>query len=42
MIGKSDAELKLVIAGNHDLTLSRKFFESKGGDINEHQRALNI
>jgi Icc-related predicted phosphoesterase len=42
MLGETNAELKLVIAGNHDLTLDRKFFESKGGDMNEHHRALDL
>lgn len=42
MLERTNAELKLVIAGNHHLTLDRKFFESKGGDMNEHHRALNL
>jgi predicted MPP superfamily phosphohydrolase len=42
MLGRINAELKVVIAGNHDLTLDRKFFKSKGGDMSEHQRSLNL
>ncbi|KAF2418040.1 hypothetical protein EJ08DRAFT_654400 [Tothia fuscella] len=42
MLGSIDAELKLVIAGNHDLSLDRDFYEKNGGDMNEHTRAISI
>lgn len=42
MLGRTNAELKLVIAGNHDLTLDRKFFEVNNGDMNEHYRAIHL
>jgi len=42
MLGSIDAELKLVIAGNHDLSLHKDFFLAKGGSIAEHEAALNL
>lgn len=45
MLGSIDAELKLVIAGNHDRDLDKKFYDSHlGGDdeSDEHEESLQI
>lgn len=54
MPGSIDAELKLVIAGNHDISLDGKYWQThlyKGvegddpeedGDLAEHSHAINI
>lgn len=42
MPGSIDAELKLVIAGNHDLSLHKDFFLAEGGSIAEHEEALDL
>jgi len=45
MLGSIDAELKLVIAGNHDLDLDRQYFEShldEDDDPDQHTKAVEI
>lgn len=36
------AELKLVIAGNHDISLDRSFYASQGGSDDDHNNAMAI
>ncbi|KAK8176258.1 hypothetical protein BC567DRAFT_226661 [Phyllosticta citribraziliensis] len=40
MLGKIPAELKLVIAGNHEISLDREYFLSQGGNEEDHERSL--
>ncbi|KUJ10148.1 Metallo-dependent phosphatase [Mollisia scopiformis] len=45
MLGAIDAELKLVIAGNHDLDLDRKYFDShldEDDDPEQHNKSVEI
>lgn len=45
MLSKIDAELKLVIAGNHDLDLDGQYWQShlvEGDDKAQHEKALEI
>ena len=46
MLGTIDAELKLVIAGNHDLDLDKHYFEThldeENDDSNGHEKALEV
>ncbi|KAE8444920.1 hypothetical protein EG329_014047 [Mollisiaceae sp. DMI_Dod_QoI] len=45
MLGAIDAELKLVIAGNHDLDLDKQYFEShldEDDDPEQHEKAVEI
>ncbi|KAK5122586.1 hypothetical protein LTR85_003849 [Meristemomyces frigidus] len=47
LLGAFDAELKLVIAGNHDLSLDGKFWrgnldEEAGDELEEHQQAVDV
>lgn len=47
LLGKFDAELKLVIAGNHDLSLDGKYWstnldEEAGDEPEEHEQAVEV
>jgi Icc-related predicted phosphoesterase len=37
-----NAELKLVIAGNHEISLDRDYYVSEGGDLKDHQKATEL
>ena len=37
-----DAELKLVIAGNHDIDLDRRFFLDAGGKVEHHEEVVQL
>lgn len=37
-----DAELRLVIAGNHDISLDRDFMKQQSGNIDEHNKAMEL
>ncbi|KAI9721383.1 MAG: hypothetical protein M1828_005132 [Chrysothrix sp. TS-e1954] len=39
-LGSIKAELKLVIAGNHDVVLDRGFFTAQGGRVEEYDEAI--
>ncbi|MCJ1294033.1 hypothetical protein MMC34_005590 [Xylographa carneopallida] len=41
MLGRIDAELKLVIPGNHDLDLDKQFWEAHDDDQEDHNAAVN-
>lgn len=41
-LGTIDAELKLVIAGNHDLSLHKDHFLQHGGTTTEHEEAVKL
>ncbi|MCJ1383096.1 hypothetical protein MMC17_006209 [Xylographa soralifera] len=41
MLGKIDAELKLVIPGNHDLDLDKSYWEGHYNDPEDHNLAIN-
>ncbi|KAK8154942.1 hypothetical protein BKA80DRAFT_291822 [Phyllosticta citrichinensis] len=40
MLGKIPAELKLAIAGNHDISLDREYYLSQGGSEKEYESSL--
>ncbi|KAK7515823.1 Metallo-dependent phosphatase-like protein [Phyllosticta citriasiana] len=40
VLGKIPAELKLVIAGNHEISLDRKYYLSQGGTEESHEYSL--
>jgi predicted phosphodiesterase len=40
--GSITAELKLIIAGNHEVSLDQDFFLSQGGKASDHERCKNI
>ena len=42
MLAAADAELKIVIAGNHDITLDESFYKSIGKDLYHHNRPENV
>lgn len=42
MLGSIDAELKLVIAGNHELSLDRDYWIGEGGSEEEHKGAVSM
>lgn len=45
MLGAIDAELKLVIAGNHDLDLDQQFWDThldEGDEPEDHSRAMDV
>jgi hypothetical protein len=42
LLGNIKAELKLIIAGNHDISLDKDYFLVEGGQIEEHRAALEI
>lgn len=41
-LGSIEAELKLLIAGNHEASLDREFFVNQGGDAVEHEKVTNL
>jgi Icc-related predicted phosphoesterase len=41
-LGAMKAELKLVVAGNHEASLDRDFFLSQGGEASEHEKCRTI
>ena len=41
-LGKADAELKLVIAGNHDISLDESYYLSEGGWKKDHMEACAL
>jgi Icc-related predicted phosphoesterase len=42
LLGEINAELKLVIAGNHEISLDKKYFLEEGGSTEMHEEALEI
>ncbi|KAF1986497.1 Metallo-dependent phosphatase [Aulographum hederae CBS 113979] len=42
LLGSIDAKLKLVIAGNHDVSLDWEFYLAQGGSPEDHQRAIDL
>jgi len=41
-LGAIDAELRLVIAGNHDVSLDCEFYRQQTGNIHEYEEALKL
>jgi predicted phosphodiesterase len=42
MIGSIDAELRLIIPGNHELALDKDCWIGEGGSIEDHEKAIDI
>ena len=42
MLGNINAELKLVIAGNHEVSLDKDFYTQQGGDVDEWEESLKL
>jgi len=42
MLSTFEAELKLLIPGNHDASLDEYFYLREGGTVTEHQRAKDL
>ena len=42
LLANMNAELKLVIAGNHDLSLDQTFYVRNGGNEDDHTRAVSL
>lgn len=41
-LGAVNAELKLVIPGNHDISLDRDYYVSEGGNLEDHDKATEL